>query len=134
MLTLKVPVHHKPTFGRHEEIARRPVPTFSGPTENDFLAARKAVFGLTTIGASTKKEANKQRSYPVPRKGGRKGNKQQLHRVDLEGVSNATGYQVEMRRFSKRLFHSVCEGNSLKCTAASLEPNTKCLLHGLWEW
>ena len=59
LLTLKVPVHHKPTFGRHEEIARRPVPTFSGPTENDFLAARKAVFGLTTIGASTKKERKK---------------------------------------------------------------------------
>ena len=43
-------------FDRYEEIARRPVPTFSGPTEDDFLAIKKAILDLTTIGTATKKE------------------------------------------------------------------------------
>ena len=116
-------------FDRYEEIARRPVPTFSGPTEDDFLAIKKAILDLTTIGTSAKKE-----TIQCPGKVEGKATSSNSIELTWEGVPNATGYQAEMRRFSKGSFHSVCEGNSLKCTAAGLEPNTKCLFHNLWEW
>ena len=100
----------------YKKIDKMSAPVFQGPSDEDFFEAEKAILRLSNFekGAMI---------YPQTIEG--KAVSSSTIELAWGNVIGATGYQVEMRKPSEGAFRMVYEGNSLKYTATSLDPNTK---------
>ena len=107
-------------YNKLERVSREPVPPATGPSNDDFLVAKKAIFELKNFD-------RKQREVPQKMT----GRAVSFDTIELSwgSVPGAVAYQVEGRKPSDSVFGKAYEGNYLSYTVAGLEPGTRYLFH-----
>ena len=107
-------------YNKLERASREAVPPVTGPLNDDFQKAKKAIFDLSNFEKKAREVTLRMTGRAVS-----------FDSIGLtwSSVPGAVAYQVEGRRPSDSAFGKVYEGSSLSYTVAGLEPGTRYLFH-----
>ena len=105
-------------YNKLEKASKEPVPPVTGPSQEAFSEAKKAVLELCDF---------ERRAVPL-RVSGRATSFDSIE-LSWSSVPSAVTYQVESRRPSDSAFSKIYEGNNLSYTVAGLGPETRYLFH-----